>query len=99
MRCARASASDVSWFSREVQDFLAAGASFSRRPDGLNKMRVKIVFKNHILLEFSRTSLNLVIRFFAALNLLMGPGLVGSALLISSEDIAVHLSRGICVTH
>ena len=39
MRSARASASDVSWFGREVQDFLAAGASFSRRPYGLKNMR------------------------------------------------------------
>ena len=50
-------------------------------------------------LYLSRTSLNLVKRFSAARNLLMGPGLVGSAFLISSADIAVHLSSGICVTH
>ena len=51
MRSVWTSASDVSRFNGEVQDFLAAGASFIRRPDGLKNMSVKIVFKNHILLE------------------------------------------------
>ena len=51
IRCVMASANDVTWFSREIQNLLTAGASLSRRPGGLKKMRVKIVFKDDILLE------------------------------------------------
>ena len=55
------SASDVAWFSREIQDLITAGAGFNRRPNGLKEMRVKIILKNQILfislkniLEFSQ---------------------------------------------
>ena len=49
MSRAGTSASDVTRFSGEVQDFLTASAIFSRRPGGLKKMPVKIIFKDQIL--------------------------------------------------
>ena len=100
MRSVGTSASDVSRFNGEVQDFLAAGASFSRRPDGLKNMRVKIVVKNHILLESLKYLFKFGNAIFRSSESFDGTRfVVGSALLISSEDMAVHLSRVICVIH
>ena len=99
MRCARTSASDVTWFSREIQDFLTASASLSRCPNGLKKMCVKIVFKNHTLLEPFKDLFKSGNASFRGSESFDGTRFGRQCASDFFRGHSSHLSRAICVTH